>query len=52
MTLCHTPKARRIARWVSFSPTLGVKLEMLQEEEEDEGLPRGMMGNLPLTCVS
>lgn len=33
MTVCHTLKACRIALWVSFSPTLGVKLEMLQESE-------------------
>ena len=33
VTVCHTLKACRIALWVSFSPTLGVKLEMLQEAE-------------------
>lgn len=36
VTLCHTPKARRIARWVSFSPTLGVKLEILQETNREK----------------
>lgn len=35
MTVCHTLKACRIALWVSFSPTLGVKLEMLQEAETE-----------------
>lgn len=36
MTLCHTPKACRIARWVSFSPTFGVKLEILQETNREK----------------
>ena len=35
VTVCHTLKACRIALWVSFSPTLGVKLEMLQEAETE-----------------
>lgn len=33
VTLCHTPKARRTAIRVSCSPTLGVKLEILQERK-------------------
>lgn len=33
VTACHTLKACRIALWVSFSPTLGVKLDMLRERK-------------------
>lgn len=36
VTVCQTLKACRIALWVSFSPTLGVKLDMLQEGKKTE----------------